>query len=485
MTDSKYNMKYFPVFLNLAGRSCLVVGGGSMALNKTRLLLKAGAVVHVFASEIDPEFYQELTARDGSSADDPEKNLLIIIEARFEPEKISQFDLIVAASGDPELDLQVAQAANRAGRPVNVVDRTDLCTFIMPAIVHRGDVIIGISTSGASPVLARNIRAQIESILPARLEVLGAFARSFRQAVKATFAWDDRKRFWERFFDGPIASDVLAGREAQAREKMVSLINRTDPHPARQGLVHIVGAGPGDPDLLTLRAVQVMRDADVVLYDKLIGPRILDYVRRDAKRIYVGKTRAHHSRTQSEINALLVHHAKAGRRVVRLKGGDPFVFGRGGEELEAVRSQGIEVEVVPGVTAATGCAAAAQIPLTHRDHANAVTFVTGHGLEGEPDLDWEALARRGQTLVIYMGASNAGLIAQKLIAHGLDGETPMAIIENGTLPEQKTVTGPLVALYDLMHDNAIAGPAMLVIGDVAALGAQQAGQFHGSQRRIA
>ncbi len=485
MTEPDNKMKYFPLFLKLAEQTCLVVGGGTMALSKVRLLLKAGATVHVAAAEIGSELHEEAGAEGGCFADELKENRLVVNAARFDPQELSSCTLVVAASGDPALDARVAQAAREAGKPVNVVDRTDLCTFIMPAIVHRGDVIIGISTSGASPVLARNIRAQIESILPARLGALSAFARSFRQAVKATFAWDGRKRFWERFFDGPIAADVLAGREAMAREKMVSQINRANVGAAHRGCVHIVGAGPGDPDLLTLRAVQVMRDADVVLYDNLIGPRILDYVRRDAKRIYVGKTRARHSRTQNEINALLVHYAMTGARVVRLKGGDPFVFGRGGEEVEAVRTQEIAVEVVPGITAAAGCAATAQIPLTHRDHANAVTFVTGHGSAGEPDLDWAALARRNQTLAIYMGAANAALISQKLISHGLDGKTSVAVIENGTLPEQKTVRGSLTALSDLMRDNDILGPAMLVIGDVAALGSQSSGRLHRPQRRVA
>lgn len=438
MTETSGKLKYFPAFMDLSGQRCLVVGAGALARGKARLLLSAGADVHVLTGECDLE-------------------------------KISDYALVIAASGDAQLDARVARAANKARRPVNVVDRTDLCTFIMPAIVQRGDVVIGISTGGASPVLARNIRARIEGLLPARIGALAAFARAFREAVKATFKGPERKSFWEHFFNGSIASDVLAGRESQAREKMVSLINRAESHAPREGQVHIVGAGPGDPDLLTLRAVQLLRDADVVLYDKLVGPQILDYVRRDATRIFVGKSRAHHTHTQDEINALIICHASAGARVVRLKGGDPFVFGRGGEELEAVRRAGIAVDVVPGITAATGCAAAVQIPLTHRDHAQAVTFVTGHGPEGVPDLDWKALAYLRQTLVIYMGASNAGAIAARLITHGLDGETPVAVIENGTLPAQKTVTGALEDLPALMDTNDITGPALLVVGAVAAL----------------
>jgi uroporphyrin-III C-methyltransferase/precorrin-2 dehydrogenase/sirohydrochlorin ferrochelatase len=351
--------------------------------------------------------------------------------------------------------------------PVNVVDRPDLSSFIMPAIVERDPVVIGISTGGAAPLLARRIRATIEALLPARLGRLVRFAESFRGSVQATIPdARARLRFWERFFEGPLAGAVLAGDESTAREQMLSLVNRPQAAPRPAGVVHIVGAGPGDPDLLTLRALRLMQQADVVVYDKLVGPEILDYARRDAERIYVGKSKGNHARTQDQINELLVVHARTGKRVLRLKGGDPFIFGRGGEEREHLRRAGVRVEVVPGITAATGCAAATGIPLTHRDHAAAATFVTGHGRNGEPDLDWAALARIRHTLVIYMGVSTAGRTAARLIEHGMAPDTPVAVVENGTLESQKTAIGTLAHLGALVAEHGIAGPAIIVVGEV-------------------
>ena len=352
------------------------------------------------------------------------------------------------------------------GVPVNVVDRPSLCTFIWPAIVDRDPVTIAISSGGTAPVLARSIRARLEALLPANLGRLARFAEDFRAAVKAINPpGPARRRFWDRFFAGPIAEAVLAGDERRVRERMLTLINRRGEASAEEGIVHLVGAGPGDPELLTLRALRVLQEADVIVHDRLIGPRILDYARRDADRIYVGKAPGSHARTQDEINGLLASHARAGRRVARLKGGDPFVFGRGGEEREYLLRQGLRVEVVPGVTAATGCAAAAGIPLTHRDQAQTLTIVTAHGRDGEPDLDWRALARDRQTLAIYMGASTAGRAARRLIEHGRDPATPAAVIANGTLAEQRTAAGELQDLERLARE-AGSGPALILIGEV-------------------
>jgi uroporphyrin-III C-methyltransferase/precorrin-2 dehydrogenase/sirohydrochlorin ferrochelatase len=314
------------------------------------------------------------------------------------------------------------------------------------------------------------LRARIEAALPARLDELAKFAGAFRSAVQGVIGTTQgRRRFWERVIDGPIGDAVLAGKGDSARSQMLSSLNGEQPNSDGQGAVYIVGAGPGDPDLLTLRALRLMQHADVVLYDELVGREVLDYVRRDAERIYVGKSKANHSKSQEAINALLVEHAKLGKRVLRLKGGDPFVFGRGGEELEAVRRNGIEAIVVPGITAALGCAAAAGIPLTHRDLASAVTFVTGHARNGEPVADWQALARADHTIVVYMGLSSAGTVASRLTEAGLDTGTPVAIIERGTRPDQKVTVGSLAELPKLAAGHAMGGPALIIIGKVAAL----------------
>lgn len=470
-------MKYFPAFLNLEHRHCLVIGGGEMALKKAELLKRAGAHLTVLAPQFDFDFAQALEI-------DPEQ----VRQLSRTPDAgaLQQYVLVVSASGDVELDSSVAYAAREANVPVNVVDRTELCTFIMPSIVDRGDVVIGISTSGASPVLARRIRAKIEAALPARLDKLAAFAKSFRESVKANLKWEQRRDFWERVMDGPIGKAVLDGNEVSAREQMLAAINQTASASSPRGRVSIVGTGPGDPDLLTLKALHVMQDADVILYDKLIGPKILDYARRDAVNIFVGKSRACHYKTQDEINDLMIEHAQAGRHVVRLKGGDPFVFGRGGEEVDILKRHHIEVSVVPGVTAASGCAAASGIPLTHRDHAKSVTFVTGHGRDGEPDLDWKALAAQDQTIVFYMGISNAETISQRLVDHGLSGATPIAVVVNGTLESQKTYFSTLADIAKDVLAMRIDGPSLMIVGDVvAAQTASEVSILADTARRIA
>jgi uroporphyrin-III C-methyltransferase/precorrin-2 dehydrogenase/sirohydrochlorin ferrochelatase len=447
-------MQHFPLFLDVNGRDILVVGGRRTAARKAALLADAGARVVVVAS------------RPGAELSEAAKRGRILVQQHsFEADDVSGKLLVVSASDDAALDARVSAAARAAGVPVNVVDRPSLCTFIWPAIVDRDPVTIAISSAGTAPVLARSIRARLEALLPANLGRLARFAEDFRAAVKATKPIGQaRRRFWDRFFAGPIADAVLAGDERRAREQMLALINRRGERSAEEGIVHLVGAGPGDPELLTLRALRVLQEADVVVYDRLIGPRILDYARRDADRIYVGKARGSHARTQDEINELLARHARAGLRVARLKGGDPFVFGRGGEEREYLLRHRLRVEVVPGLTAATGCAAAAGIPLTHRDQAQTLAIVTAHGRDGEPDLDWRALARDRQTLAIYMGASSAARIARRLIEHGRDPATPAAVIANGTLAEQRTAVGELHQL-EYLADEVGSGPALILIGE--------------------
>ena len=452
-------MNYFPAFFDLKDRPALIVGGGEAAARRLRLLQKAGARVTVVAPRVGEEIS---AAIDGGQ--------IRAIRRGFVSGDVNGQAIVFAATGLPAVDERVAEAARATGLPVNVADHAGLSSFIVPAIVERDPVVIGISTGGAAPVLASRLREAIERLLPTRLGRLAEFADSFRTAVKATVPnAAARLRFWDRFFDGPVADQLLAGNDGRARERMLTLVNsRAAASPPRGG-VAIVGAGPGDPDLLTLRALRLIQRADVVIYDKLVGPGVLDLARRDAERIYVGKSAGNHSKSQDEINALIAGQAQAGRRVVRLKGGDPFIFGRGGEELDYLRARGIPAEVVPGITAALGCAAATGIPLTHRDHAQAVTFATGQGKDGEPELDWATIARLDQTLVIYMGVGAAGRIAARLIEHGLAPTTPVAVIENGTLSNQKALYGRLAGLGWLVRQSDITGPALIVIGRVAAL----------------
>jgi len=449
-------MRYFPAFIELRGRPALVVGGGDAAARKAELLVRAGADVAVVA--IEPGADLLALAETGR---------VTLTERVFRAADVSGRAVVVAATGDERTDTAVSDAAGRAGIPVNVVDVPALSTFIVPAIVDRDPLTVAISSGGASPVLARTVRARIEALLPAGLGRLARFAEDFRRAVRGTITdGAERRRFWERFFAGPVAEAVLAGDERWARERMLKDVNAPASEREPEGIVHLVGAGPGDPDLLTLRAHRLLQDADVIVYDRLVAPELLDHARRDAERIYVGKARGAHVRSQDEINALLEEHARAGRRVVRLKGGDPFVFGRGGEERDHLTRAGIRVEVVPGITAATGCAAAAGIPLTDRDLAHGVSFVTGQGRDGEADVDWAALARSGQTIVVYMGANAADRIAARLIENGLSAATPAAVIENGTRPDQRIETGTVSDLGTLAARFSGRGPLLIVIGDV-------------------
>jgi len=450
-------MRYFPAFHDLSNRPSLVVGGDEPAARKLRLLLKAGARPLVVA----PAVCAEIAAL-------AEAGRLTWQARPFAPADIAGCGLVIAATGLAEVDAAVSEAAQGAGVPVNVVDRPELSSFITPAIIDRDPVVIGISSGADAPILARQIRARLEALLPAHLGRLARFAGAFRGAVAAQIGdGTQRRRFWERFFAGPVADKVLAGDESGAREAMIGLINGRAARQREDGSVAIVGAGPGDPDLLTFKALRRLQEADVVLYDKLVGPEIVDYARRDALRVYVGKAKANHALSQDEINALMAEHALAGRRVVRLKGGDPFIFGRGGEELDYLQRRGIAVEVVPGVTAAAGCAAAAGIPLTLRGTALAVTFITGHARDGEPDLDWASLATGRQTLAVYMGLSTAGTVAARLMAHGLAAGTPVAVIENGTRAEQRVVTARLDGLESRLGEAGLAGPALIIIGEVA------------------
>ena len=448
-------MRYFPTFTDLDGRSCLVVGGGAAACAKVRLLLKTPAKITVIASE----FANEIAELDTDRA-------LTLLSRPFRSVDIEGHDLVFAATDDPSLDTIVSDAARAAGVAINVVDRPALSSFIIPAIVDRDPLVIGISSAGSAPVLARSVRARIEAILPAGLGRLAGFAESFRSSVKATIPTSlARRRFWEDFFSSSLASRVTAGDVTAARKEMLARVNAHEHR--KKGSVAIVGAGPGDPDLLTIKALNYLQLADVVIYDRLAGPDVVDYARRDAERVFAGKAKGRHTLTQDQINHHMLQAAKSGKRVVRLKGGDPFIFGRGSEEKAFLEAHGCEVEVVPGITAATGCAAASGIPLTERGITQAVTFVTGHGANGEPDLDWASLARLNQTLCIYMGVSTADWVADRLIGEGLAPATPAAIVENATRPNQRILRSRLDEVGSTVAREGVAGPAIVLIGEVA------------------
>ena len=450
-------MSGLPIVLTVKDRATLVVGGNERAVPKVRRLLSAGAAVCVVAPDAGPEIVE--LAHQGR---------LVWKKRAFVTGDVRGQTVVFGATGNAAIDRSVAEAATVAGVLANIVDGPELCDFTMPAIVDRDPVMVAISTDGTAPLLARKIRARIEAVLPENTGRLARFAAGFRSAVAATLPNPRaRRELWQKVFDGSIADAVVRGDLHGARRDMLALIN--SPGTTQSvGHVAIVGAGPGDPDLLTLAALRLLEQADVVIHDRLVGPRILEYARRDAALIDAGKARGDHRMGQDEVNQTIVRHAKAGHRVVRLKGGDPFIFGRGGEEVDALRAHGIEAEIVPGITAALGCAAIAGIPLTHRDHARTVTLVTGEGRDGAPEADWRAVARGGHTVAVYMGVANAGRIAEQLIKRGRDDSTPVAVIENGSLPEQRVLAGRLDGLGALMADEAVTSPALVVIGEVAA-----------------
>lgn len=453
-------MERLPIFLDLHGQPVLVVGGGSVAARKIDLLLQAGAYPRVVAPEVGAEVREW---RD-----------LGVLEwrpRRFQPADLDQVRLVFAATGDREVNQAVYAAAEAVRIPVNSVDDKAHCRFIMPAVVDRSPLQIAVTTNGASPLLAGLIRQRLERWLPHYLAPLAALAGRWRAQVKTAFVdLAGRRAFWQQLLDSPRARQLGDAAPAEADRLMSDWLAREDGLKTApdQGHVALVGAGPGRAELITLRGAQLLQDADVVLYDHLVGAEVLDYARRDARRIFVGKQAGRHYLSQPQINTLLLHHAGAGRRVVRLKGGDPFVFGRGGEEVQTLRAAGIDFEIVPGVTAAMACGAYAGIPLTHRDHAQAVTLVTGHACNPEQRPDWTRLAHR-ETLVVYMGVAQAADIQSALLEQGRAAETPVAIVENGTLPQQKVHRGQLRELASMIELHEIRSPAVIVIGEVAAL----------------
>ena len=452
-------MDALPIFLKLRNTPALVVGGGSVAERKIDLLLRAGAKVTVVAPKIGSKVAALL-----------DQKKLQWIESDFESAHLNQALIAIAATDNVDVNKAVSDAARQQNLPVNVVDQPDLCTFTVPSIVDRSPVIIAIGTGGASPVLARMLKARLETLIPAAYGRLAGIAREFREQVKAALgSVDSRRGFWESVFQGRVAELVFAGKEHQAREELKAMIQATDDAEFEKGEVYLVGAGPGDPDLLTFRALRLMQRADVVLYDRLVAPAIVDLVRRDADRIFVGKEKSNHVVPQPEINELLLSLAQQGKRVLRLKGGDPFIFGRGGEEIEDLVRHNIPFQVIPGITAAAGCASYAGIPLTHRDHAQSCLFVTGHLKDGSVDLNWDALCQPGQTVVVYMGLTGLESICREMIRHGLSNNTPAALIQQGTTLNQRVIAATLGSLPDAVTAAKVRAPTLLIVGSVVTL----------------
>ncbi|MEG3127465.1 siroheme synthase CysG [Pantoea cypripedii] len=450
-------MDYFPLFCRLHSKRCLLVGGGDVAERKARLLLDAGADLHVGALDFSPAFQQ--WAQQGK---------VVLLNGAFTEAWLDDCWLVIAATDDDAVNQQVGAAAEARRIFCNLVDAPEQASAIMPSIVDRSPLMIAVSSGGRAPVLARLLREKLEAMLPQHLGQLATLAGSLRERVKKRFnSMAQRRHFWERFFASDRLAQTLANGDLPRADALVDTL--FDAPLSQQGEVVLVGAGPGDAGLLTLKGLQHIQQADVVVYDRLVSEPILNLVRRDAERIFVGKHAGHHCVPQSEINQLLLEQAQRGKRVVRLKGGDPFIFGRGGEELEVLAQHNIPFSVVPGITAASGCAAYSGIPLTHRDHAQSVRFVTGH-LQQHGEIEWQKLAAEQQTLVFYMGLTQAPEIQRQLMLHGMEADMPVALVQNGTTPQQRVATGTLGELATLAQQ--FASPALIIVGRVVGLRSQ-------------
>jgi len=461
-------MRLFPAFFYTDNAHVTIFGGGEEARRKVRLLAKTTAQITIIIdTEIETGFAEEFAGRITIAPRDMAGQAL----------DRSKF-AIIACRTKGNCDQSIVWA-REYGIPINVVDQPEECDFTVPSILERGEIVAAVGSGGAAPVLAKRVRTSLEALMPQNLGPLSEIARDFRPRVYEVL--DDgtkRRQFWEAALNGPPADLAMGGKFDEARAAMEALLQETA-NPANQiGTVHIVGAGPGDPELLTLKAFRLIQNADIVFHDRLVSEEIMDLVRRDATRVSVGKAKADHSVPQTEIHDLMIEAVQAGQRVVRLKGGDPFIFGRGGEEVEALRAAGIEASVVPGISSALGCAASVGLPLTHRDHAQTLTFVTGHAKSGDvPDLDWQALAKPAQTVVVFMGVGTAQKISEHLIHAGRAASTPVAVIENGTRPNEIRVFGTLAELPQMIVRAGIKGPALLVIGEVSAIPAEALAQL--------
>jgi uroporphyrin-III C-methyltransferase/precorrin-2 dehydrogenase/sirohydrochlorin ferrochelatase len=452
-------MNYFPVFFDLTAVKVLIVGGGEVALRKLALLERTGAKLLVVAPEVLPEIKERAAA-----------GRISLGVREFVPGDLDGARLVIVATSRRAVNRWIASLSEARGIPVNVVDDREASRFIVPAIIDRDPVLVAISTAGTSPVLARRLRERLEALIPKRIGELALWLRALRHTARRRLRGTDvRRRFFERVVDGPAAQRFVEGDAHGAQRMAQQLLAAAFNAPRTTGAVTLVGAGPGDPELLTLKALRALQDADVILHDRLVPPALLDMARRDARRICVGKAAGGIGSTQAEINALLIEHARQGRRVVRLKGGDPFMFGRGGEELEALSKAHINFSVIPGITAAAGCAAYAGIPLTHRDLAHSVTFVTGHGAADGREPDWQALAKPGVTAVFYMGLARVGHIAAGLMQHGAAGALPAALIAQGTLENQRVISATLATIAEAAARAELGSPALLVVGEVVSL----------------
>ncbi len=468
-------MDYLPIFMDMRGRSALIVGGGTVASRKAALVLKSGASITVVAPMLSPAMRTLI-----------DENRLTYLEAQFEPEHLSTHTLVIAATDDATVNQDVYDAATVRRLPVNVADQTDKCSFILPAIVDRNPVVIAVSTGGRSPVLARFIKARLESLIPSAFGRLATLLGAWRQRIKDTFDDEgDRRRFWEHSLEGPIpealfagrtdAAEAMLGQELKQQQRAIRLSGAAD-LTKRRGEVYLIGAGPGDPDLLTFRAQRLLQRADIVLYDRLVSPGVLELCRREAELMFVGKRNRCHAVPQEKIGQLMAQYARQGKRVARLKGGDPFIFGRGGEEASLLAGAGIAFQVVPGISAANGCSSYAGFPLTHRNFAHGVSYWTAQRKAnhqgGAVDLDFDNIARsarRGHTHVFFMGLGVVGEICRSLIAAGVSPDMPAAMVSKGTTVEQQTVTGTVSTLAAQVRRARLPSPAILYVGDVVRL----------------
>ena len=450
-------MDIFPISLKLQQQPCRIVGGGHIAYRKAVLLAKAGAKVDVLAPEIDVNLLQLVQQSQGQYVQDV-----------FSPSTaLRHYRLVIAATDNKLVNQQVFAACEAENVLVNSVDDPPHCRFMVPAIIDRSPLVISVASNGTSPVLSRQIRTQLESSIPHGMGKLAEFSGQWRAAVKQKIVNPEERRiFWEELYASPLKEQVFNDNLDAANQSIQQALAEWQ---TPKGEVYLVGAGPGDPELLTLKALRLMQQADVVIYDRLVSAPILELCRRDAEKVYVGKARSNHAVPQEGINALLVKYAQAGKRVCRLKGGDPFIFGRGGEEIQELYEAGVSFQVVPGITAASGCAAYAGIPLTHRDYAQSVRFLTGHLKEGSPELPWSELVYEQQTLVLYMGLVGLESICEKLIAHGQRADMPVALISKGTTPEQKVVVGTLANIASKVEQHQIQAPTLTIIGEVVNL----------------
>lgn len=453
-------MDYLPLLVDLKQGRCLIVGGGKVAARKASVLLQANARITVISPDIDDALAKLITHY---------AKQIHWLKTPFDDAYIHAQTLVIAATDDRAVNQHIARLAKQRRIPVNVADNPDDSSVLLMSVLDRSPLLVAVGSSGASPVLSRQVRARLAALIPPTYSGLASLAGRFRDQAKKTFAPKLRRRFWESVMQGRVADLVLSGRQQEAESLIESLLEQPDQQALEQGEVYLIGAGPGDPELLTLKALRLMQQADVVFYDRLVSREILELVHRDAERVYVGKQRAWHFRRQEEINQLLLEHAQAGKRVVRLKGGDPFIFGRGGEEIETLADKQVRFQVVPGITAASGCASYAGIPLTHRDYAQSCVFVTGQLKAGELDLPWQSLVQPRQTVVVYMGLAGLPELSSQLQRYGMPSDTPAALIQQGTTTSQRVWVSNINDLPALAEREKPVAPTLLIIGDVVNL----------------